>query len=242
MVWYQQRGEVLLEYINLIQASFLRRPNRFTAWCRRRDNGQEVLCHVRNTGRCAELLLPQAQVWIQHSPSAQRKTAYTLVHVQKGSQLVNLDSLAPNRLFAEGINSGAIVLPGMGEVLKLRPEVTIGSSRLDYLVQGTKKTYYCEIKGVTLEQGETALFPDAPTQRGLRHLLELEQLAQQGYGAAVIFLVQMQAACFRPNREAQPEFAQALAKVRQAGVQVRSYSCTVTPEQVLVKQELPVLL
>lgn len=231
-----------MQYNHIVPAVFLSRPNRFTAVCQGPD-GRELRCHLRNTGRCAELLLPGARVWLQHTPSPTRKTQYTLITVEKQGRLVNLDSLAPNRLFTEGIDSGKICLPGLGEVSAIRPEVRAGDSRLDFRLDSAGAAAYCEVKGVTLEQDGVALFPDAPTVRGLRHIRELTALHSQGFLAAAVFVVQMEeACCFRPNTAAQPDFHQALFQAREQGVQVLAYNCRVCPDSVELLAPLEVQL
>lgn len=231
-----------MHYENILPAVFLARPNRFTALCRGED-GQELVCHLRSTGRCAELLIPGARVWVQHSPSPTRKTRYTLITVDKAGMPVNLDSLAPNRLFAEGVCSGVITLPGLGQVTELRPEVQVGDSRLDYRLTGSGGTAYCEVKGVTLERDGTALFPDAPTLRGVKHIRELTHLREQGHPAAVAFLIQMEEVeRFAPNTAAQPEFHRALCRAGAAGVSVLAWRCRVAPDSVEVLAPVEVCL
>lgn len=231
-----------MHYENIQPAVFLSRPNRFTALCRNGE-GEELVCHLRNIGRCAELLLPGTRVWVQYHPSPTRKTQYTLITVEKGSQLVNLDSLAPNRLFAEGARSGLIQIDGVGELRELRSEVKADDSRLDHRLTGSLGTAYCEIKGVTLERDAVALFPDAPTLRGLKHVEELITLRGRGYAAAAVFLIQMEGVrCFTPNTGAQPEFHRALCRAREAGVQLLAFRCRVRPDEVEVLAPVEVRL
>lgn len=158
-----------MQYESIFPARFLARPNRFTALCRLED-GADIVCHVRNTGRCAELFRPGCRVWVQHNPSPTRKTAWTLITVDKDGVLVNVDSLAPNKLFAEAVTKGILVPASLSRVEQMRPEVKLGSSRLDWQLTGPEGRLWCEVKGVTLEQDGTALFPDAPTLRGLGHV------------------------------------------------------------------------
>ena len=190
-------------YDQVIFGEFIARPNRFIANVRT-ESGLEV-CHVKNTGRCRELLLPGAQVTLSVSDQKNRKTRCDLVAVQKGDLYINMDSQAPNRAAAEAMPR---LFPGL---TLLRPEAAFGESRLDfYLEQGDKKTFV-EVKGVTLEENGIALFPDAPTERGVKHLKELENCVKAGYGAALLFVIQMQGVSrFMPNRKTHPAFAEAL--------------------------------
>ncbi len=208
-------------YDQTIDGVFLDRPNRFIARVR---IGEEIeLCHVKNTGRCAELLVPGARVTLFVSGRQNRKTKYDLVAVQKGALYINMDSQAPNRAAAEKLPE---LFPG---ITRLQPEAAFGRSRLDfYIEQGEKKTFV-EVKGVTLEEKGVALFPDAPTERGVRHLGELERCVRLGYGAAVLFVIQMKGVrLFMPNRRTHPAFADALLRAKAAGVEVLAYDCAVT--------------
>ncbi len=222
-------------YEEVLTGTFLRRPNRFIAHVRT-DTGVEV-CHVKNTGRCAELLVPGAEVTLAVGTNPNRKTRCDLVAVQKGPLYINMDSQAPNRAAAEALPR---LFPGL---TLLRPEAVFGASRLDfYLEQGEKKTF-AEVKGVTLEENGLALFPDAPTERGVKHLKELENCLRAGFGAAVLFVIQMRGvSCFSPNRKTHPAFADALVHAWEAGVQVMAYDCSVTPDSMTVRDPVPIRL
>lgn len=222
-------------YEEVLTGTFLRRPNRFIAHVRT-DTGVEV-CHVKNTGRCAELLVPGAEVTLAVGTNPNRKTRCDLVAVQKGPLFINMDSQAPNRAAAEALPR---LFPGL---TLLRPEAVFGASRLDfYLEQGEKKTF-AEVKGVTLEENGLALFPDAPTERGVKHLKELENCLRAGFGAAVLFVIQMRGvSCFSPNRKTHPAFADALVHAWEAGVQVMAYDCSVTPDSMTVRDPVPIRL
>ncbi len=212
-----------MEYANISPARFLTRPNRFIA--RVELHGREETVHVKNTGRCRELLVPGAQVWLERSDSPQRKTAYDLVAVEKGPRLINMDAQAPNRVFGEWAQSGGI--PGL---TLLRPETVWGSSRFDFYWESQTERGFVEVKGVTLEVDGAAYFPDAPTLRGVKHLRELIAARQQGYRAAVCFVIQMKDIdFFSPNDVTHPEFGQALREAAAAGVEVWARDCTVTP-------------
>ena len=218
----------MVRYENMVQGVFLRRPNRFIACVE--IGGREEVCHVKNTGRCRELLVPGATVWCQKHDDPNRKTKYSVISVQKGSRCINMDSQVPNKVAAQFIAGG-----GLGFVPQvLQPEKTYGSSRFDfYLEDDTGKAGFVEVKGVTLERENIAYFPDAPTERGTRHLTELKQAAEEGYRAFVLFVVQMEKILhLEPNRETDPAFAAALAEARDAGVEVLAVGCKITPDSI----------
>lgn len=195
----------MIRYPNVSQGRFLSRPNRFLAHVE--IGGREVVCHVKNTGRCRELLVPGAAVWCQHHDDAKRKTQWSLITVQKGERLVNLDSQVPNKLALAYVGAG-----GLGFAPDLvRAEKTWGNSRFDLYYEAGKRKGFVEVKGVTLEEKGVARFPDAPTQRGRKHLRELENAAAEGYDAWILFVLTMEGLRrFEPNWPRDPEFAQAL--------------------------------
>lgn len=227
-----------MNYGTVVPGRFLARPNRFIAHVEL--DGQTQICHVKNTGRCRELLVPGAQVYLEDfGPDTKRKTRYDLIAVEKGSLLINMDSQAPNKAVEEFLRAG-----GLWESPTLvRPETKWGNSRFDfYLEQGERKAFL-EVKGVTLEQEGLALFPDAPTQRGVKHLEELTAAAAAGFEAYVLFLIQMKGVhTFRPNWELHPQFGQALVQAAQAGVHVLAYDCRVTPSTMVLDAPVPVNL
>ena len=224
-----------MQYGCVVPAVFLSRPNRFIA--RVRLGEQTVECHVKNTGRCRELLRPGVQVWLEKGRGAKRKTAWDLIAVQKGERLVNMDAQAPNRAFGEWARN---LEPG---IVSVRPEVFFEDSRLDFLLETETGRHYVEVKGVTLESGGHVRFPDAPTERGVRHLHTLMRAVEQGHRATVFFVVQMDnVRDFAPNDETHPAFGEALRQAASAGVQVLAYSCHVTPEEVTMDRPVPVLL
>ncbi len=227
-----------MKYETVVPGRFLARPNRFIAHVEL--DGQTQICHVKNTGRCRELLVPGAQVYLEDfGPDTKRKTRYDLIAVEKGSLLINMDSQAPNKAVEEFLRAG-----GLWESPTLvRPETKWGNSRFDfYLEQGERKAFL-EVKGVTLEQEGLALFPDAPTQRGVKHLEELTAAAAAGFEAYVLFLIQMKGVhTFRPNWELHPQFGQALVQAAQAGVNVLAYDCRVTPSTMVLDAPVPVNL
>lgn len=222
-----------MRYENIVPGRFLARPNRFIAHVDL--GGETAVCHVKNTGRCRELLLPGAPVWLQDfgAEAGKRKTRYDLIAVEKQRPgkpplLVNMDAQAPNRVFGEWAASGAF-RPGL---TLLRPETVRGDSRFDfyYETEGGARGFV-EVKGVTLEEGGHARFPDAPTLRGVKHLDELARAVGEGYAAHVCFVVQMgEMTRFSPNDATHPAFGDALRRARAAGVEVRALGCAVTAE------------
>ena len=174
-----------MEYQQVLPAVFIERPNRFVALCML--EGHPVTAHVKNTGRCRELLTPGAAVFLQHQPAPGRKTQYTLTHVQKGKRLVHIDSQAPNRLVEEALRASRLSLPGRRRPQVIRPETFYGESRFDFYLEEGEKRAFAEVKGVTLEENGWARFPDAPTERGVKHLQHLARAAEEGYLCYVVF-------------------------------------------------------
>lgn len=214
-----------MQYGKIIPARFLSRPNRFVA--RVEAEGEELVCHVKNTGRCRELLVPGATVWLEESPNPSRKTKFDLIAVEKGERLINMDAQAPNKMFGEWAAAGGF----REELTLLRPETTYGSSRFDFYWESSKSRGFVEVKGVTLEEDGVVRFPDAPTLRGVKHLDELVKAREAGYEAAVCFVIQMEnVRWFAPNDETHPEFGQALRKAAAAGVEILAMDCAVTPQ------------
>lgn len=232
-------------YDNVIEGSFLERPNRFIAHCQIGD--QVVVAHVKNTGRCKELLLPGAKVYLNHAPHGQRKTAYDLVAVEKGRLLVNLDSQAPNQVVHEALTHGKIRLPKSPNSLEtIKREHRFDASRFDLYLEGQVSQDWkglLEVKGVTLEEEGLALFPDAPTLRGVRHLEDLIQARLQGYACYVVFVIQMKPVrAFTPHHQRHPAFAETLLRAQEAGVHILAYDCIVSPNQLILDQPVKVLL
>lgn len=233
-----------MEYQKVVPAVFLARPNRFIAQVRLED-GREERVHVKNTGRCRELLLPGVTVWLEDNGDRPgRKTRYSLIAVQKGDLLINMDSQAPNRVAEEAIAQGKLLLPGFdGPPVLLRREVTQGESRFDLFAGGNGPDTFVEVKGVTLEEKGGVFFPDAPTIRGARHLRHLAALSREGTGAAVLFVIQMERAdFFAPNRRTHPDFALALLEAAQSGVTLLAHRCRVTPSSLVLDDPVPILL
>ena len=226
-----------MQYGKILPARFLSRPNRFVA--RVEAEGEELVCHVKNTGRCRELLVPGATVWLEESPNPSRKTKFDLIAVEKGDRLINMDAQAPNKVFGEWAAAG-----GFREGLtSLRPETTYGSSRFDFYWESSKIRGFVEVKGVTLEEDGVVRFPDAPTLRGVKHLDELAKAREAGYEAAVCFVIQMEnVRWFAPNDETHPEFGQALRRAAQAGVEILAMDCAVTPQSLTMGKSVPIRL
>lgn len=226
-----------MQYGKILPARFLSRPNRFVA--RVEAEGEELVCHVKNTGRCRELLVPGATVWLEESPNPSRKTKFDLIAVEKGDRLINMDAQAPNKVFGEWAAAG-----GFREGLTLlRPETTYGSSRFDFYWESSKSRGFVEVKGVTLEEDGVVRFPDAPTLRGVKHLDELVKAREAGYEAAVCFVIQMEdVRWFAPNDETHPEFGQALRRAAQAGVEILAMDCAVTPQSLTMGKPVPIRL
>lgn len=211
-----------MEYADMVAGRFLARPNRFIAHVQ--IDGQVEICHVKNTGRCRELLQVGAEVWCQKASNPNRKTKYDLITVRKGHRLINMDSQAPNIAAGQWLAEG-----GLGQVEALRPETFHGDSRYDFSFVKDGKTCFLEVKGVTLETDGVCAFPDAPTERGAKHLRGLAQAVQEGFGAYVLFVIQMgDVKYLHPNDGTDPAFGKALREAAAAGVQVLAVDCHIT--------------
>ena len=225
-----------MKYGKMVSGTFLRRPNRFIAHVE--IDGKEEICHVKNTGRCRELLPAGAKVWCLDAENPNRKTRYDLIAVQKGDRLINMDSQAPNAAAKHWLLAG-----GLGEVENVRPETVEGDSRFDFSFQKDGKACFMEVKGVTLENEGVCAFPDAPTARGVKHIRGLISLAQQGYGAYILFVIQMENVKYlHPNDATDPEFGKALREASKAGVQILAVDCKVTPDEMVIGKPVPVVL
>ena len=226
-----------MRYRTVVPGRFLCRPNRFIAQVETAAGVQTV--HVKNTGRCRELLVPGASVYLEQSANRRRKTAFDLIAVDKGGLLINMDAQAPNRVFAEWAGAGNF-LP---DCTALRREYVYGDSRLDFCLETPGGLHLVEVKGVTLEEGGAARFPDAPTERGVRHIQELRRAVEAGLGATLFFVVQMEGMrSVAPNDETHPAFGRALREAAAAGVRVCAWDCAVTPESLTLRAPVPVLL
>lgn len=226
-----------MRYPNITRASFVSRENRFVATVRL--HGEDTRVHVKNTGRCRELLVPGATVYLVDSGRPERKYRYDLVAVEKGDLLVNMDSQAPNAVFAEFLRRGGL----MDGVIYIKPEFQYGASRMDFYFEREGERHLVEVKGVTLEENGVCWFPDAPTSRGSRHLRELIQAREEGIQGWICFVVQMDhMSLLEPNWRTDPEFSRTLCLAAEAGVQVRAFGCHVRPQGLEIASELPVHL
>jgi len=227
----------MIQYPNMVPGTFRARPNRFIAHVE--IDGREEICHVKNTGRCRELLVPGTRVWCRHHDDPGRKTAWSLIAVEKGDMLVNIDSQIPNKLAYDYVNQGGL---GFAPTL-LRAEKTYGNSRFDLYYEAGERKGFIEVKGVTLETDRIARFPDAPTERGRKHLSELQQAVRDGYEAWVLFVLQMEGMVrFEPNRATDPAFADELCKAAANGVNIRAAECHVEPQNLIITKTVPVFL
>ena len=209
-----------MKYKRIHRAFFIERPNRFIAYVM--YNGRKEKVHVKNTGRCAELLVPDAPVYIQESDNPARKTRWDLIAVEKGKRLINMDSQIPNKVVQEWVEQGEL----FGDISMLRPETTYGNSRFDLYVEAGERKIFIEVKGVTLEEDGVCRFPDAPSDRAVKHLEELIRAKEEGYETYVFFVIQMRnVRYFTPNTDTHPAFAQALKKAAAAGVKILAYDC-----------------
>ena len=223
-----------MHYPNMIPGNFLSRPNRFIAHVE--INGNEEVVHVKNTGRCRELLRPGTEVWCQESTNPNRKTKFDLITVRKGDRLINMDSQAPNIAAGEWLRNG-----GLGEISNLKAESFHEDSRFDFSFEKDGRQCFLEVKGVTLENDGVCAFPDAPTERGVKHLKGLTRLAREGYGAYVLFVIQMPDMKYlHPNDKTDPAFGTALREAAENGVQILAMDCAVTEDTMGIR--LPVLV
>ena len=223
-----------MRYPNMVSGVFVSRPNRFIA--KVIIDGNEETVHVKNTGRCRELLPAGAQVWCQRSDNPNRKTKFDLITVRKGGRLINMDSQAPNTAAGEWLREG-----GLGNTENIKAETTHGDSRFDFSFTLDGKPCFLEVKGVTLENDGVCAFPDAPTERGAKHLRGLTQAAKEGYGAYVLFVIQMADVKYlHPNDTTDPNFGAALREAAENGVTVLAMDCAVTEDSMEIR--LPVLV
>lgn len=231
-----------MKYKNIVEGIFISRPNRFISHCLVAD--KEVIVHVKNTGRCSELLIEGVTVYLEHTPSLTRKTDYSLIAVVKGNRLINIDSQAPNKIAFEGLTSNRIKLPGLSDKISLiKQEFKYKQSRFDLYVETEKEKVLIEVKGVTLEDEGVVLFPDAPTTRGNKHVRALIEAQSEGYLTYVIFIVQMRdVAYFTPNVERDPRLAESLKIASEAGVSILAYDCCVKPDEIWANEVVKVVL
>jgi len=221
-----------MKYNNIVEGVFRERPNRFIAYVD--IAGETQVCHVKNTGRCKELLLPGAKVYLEESDNPDRKTKYDLISVYKGEKLFNIDSSAPNKVFGEWVRESDY----FKDVTFVKPEKKYKNSRFDFYIEADGRRIYAEVKGVTLEKDGVLLFPAAPTERGVKHINELTECIKEGYEAYAVFIIQTdEARYFTPNKITHPEFASALKNALLNGVKVLCLSCNVGKDTISVKEE-----
>ncbi len=224
-----------MKYEGMIEGVFIRRRNRFIAEVA--VNEQVETVHVRNTGRLRELFIEGAPVLLEPSSNPERKTRYSLICVRKNGKWVNVDSTAPNQIVEEMVRSGRL----FSDITYVKREKTFGNSRFDLYVEHGGQKHYIEVKGVTLEADGAARFPDAPTERGIKHIRELIEAKRQGYSASIIFVIQMKGVHrFEPNRAAHAAFADALQEAAAAGVEIQAFDCIVTRDSLTGDLSIPV--
>lgn len=226
-----------MRYNNIRSGTFLERPNRFIAYIEL--EGQKETVHVKNTGRCAELLKPGATVYVQESDNPQRKTRWDLIAVEKGERMVNMDSQIPNKVVEEWLKKGNL----FQNITCIQPEYTYGSSRFDLYVEAEGRRIFIEVKGVTLEENRVVRFPDAPSERAVKHVEELQAAVEEGYETYVFFVIQMKdVRYFTPNMDTHPAFGEALRSAAKAGVHIVAYDCEVEADQIEIADKVPVVL
>lgn len=226
-----------MKYENVKEGTFVTRPNRFLAHVT--IDGREEICHVKNTGRLGELLIPGARVYVTGNDNPKRKTKYSLIAVEKEGILYNIDSQAPNKLAYEWIEKGQF----LSDITYLKAEKTYKKSRFDLYLETKDKKIFMEVKGVTLNQNGIGLFPDAPTERGKKHVLELCEAIEDGYEAWLLFVVKFQPVKgFMPNTVRQPDFTQSLKAAKEKGVHIMAVCASVSPESLFIEKEIPVIL
>ena len=224
-----------MRYEHIVTGTFISRPNRFIAMVD--VSGTVERCHVKNTGRCRELLVEGATVYLSVPDNPNRSTPYDLVAVMKGDRLINMDSQIPNAVAAESLRE----IPMFSRVTGIRREYTYGNSRIDIFAADDDNRYLVEVKGVTLEDDGVVRFPDAPTERGVKHVRELISSMKDGYVPCLLFVIQMDdVRYFEPNRATDPEFADALKEAKDAGVNILAYTCNVTPDSMTLKDPVEV--
>lgn len=228
-----------MRYSNIVSGKFISRPNRFIAEVM--INGKTKIAHVKNTGRCKEILLPGTPIYLQHVHSLTRKTQYSLISALKKDMLINIDSQAPNHVVYEAImNQHIDELKGIS---LLKKEVSYKHSRFDLYFESQQEKGFIEVKGVTLEKDGIAMFPDAPTKRGTRHVMELIQAVKEGYQGYLFLLVQMKGCyCFQPNTITDPMFSEALKLACENNVHILAYDCHITSDSIEISEKVPVMI
>lgn len=226
-----------MKYNNILKGKFISRPNRFIAHIE--INNKIEICHVKNTGRCKELLTPNAEVFVQKNDNPKRKTKFSLIGVKKSNRMINMDSQVTNKVIYEWISKGGL----FKEIIKIKPEAKYNNSRFDFYIETKNEKVFIEVKGVTLESEGIVRFPDAPTERGVKHIRELCDSIKEGYEAYVIFVIQMKDVLhFEPNVETHKEFAEALREAEKCGVHILALDCEVTEDSIDIRDYVKVLI
>lgn len=226
-----------MKYDNIVKGKFISRPNRFIAHVE--INGKKEISHVKNTGRCKELLISGVNVFLQENDNPNRKTKFSLIAVEKGNRLINIDSQIPNKVVNEWLENGNL----FKDITLIKPETKYGNSRFDFYVETKEKKIFIEVKGATLEENGVVRFPDAPTERGVKHINELCECKKEGYEAYIIFVIQMKGVMyFEPNMKTHKEFGYALKKAKDSGVNILALDCEVTRETIVMGQYVNVKL
>ena len=226
-----------MKYTNIIKAKFINRPNRFISYVN--IEGKTESAHVKNTGRCKELLIPNTNVYLEIAENPDRKTKYDLITVEKDNTLVNIDSQAPNKVIEEWLKKGKI----FSKKAVIKREFTYKKSRFDFYVEDGKRKAFIEVKGVTLERDGIAYFPDAPTERGVKHIHELQSSLKEGFEAYIIFVIQMKNIKeLRPNDVTHQAFGDALREASKAGVKILALDCIIKPDSITAEQQIAVVL
>ncbi len=223
-------------YKNIKEAKFINRPNRFIANIE--IDGEIEVCHVKNTGRCKELLTDNAKVYVQEFDNPNRKTKYDLISVYKGDRLINMDSQAPNKVFHEWLLKGKL----FKDITLIKPECKYNNSRFDFYIEADNKKIFVEVKGVTLEENNIVMFPDAPTERGIKHIKELVDCVNEGYEAYVVFIIQMKDVLyFTPNNFTHKAFGDTLKTADSNGVKIIALDCDITKDSITAKDMVDVI-
>lgn len=226
-----------MKYKNIVEGIFKERPNRFIAYVE--VGGKTEVCHVKNTGRCKELLVPGVKVYLEESDNPARKTKYDLISVYKGEKLFNIDSSAPNKVFGEWVKESGY----FKNVTLVKPEKTYGKSRFDFYIEADGRKIFAEVKGVTLEKDGVLMFPDAPTERGVKHINELVLCKKDGFDSYAVFVIQTdEGKYFTPNTETHEEFASALKNALKEGVKVLCLTCNVDKDEIAVKGQFDYII
>lgn len=228
-------------YNNIVKAVFKNRPNRFIAECN--INSENVIVHVKNTGRCRELLVKDAEVYLEYIPESLRKTKYDLITVNKMGRQINMDSSAPNKAVYEALQNGRNILHINEPLTFIKMEQKYKQSRFDIYAETKTSKIFAEIKGVTLEENNIVMFPDAPTERGVKHIMELIDAKENGYNTYIIFVIQMQdPAYFTPNYKTHAEFGKSLQYAQSKGVNILAYDCIITENSITLNNQIDIKL